>query len=80
LDVTSIEAVLLVSLIVLLGLTMIFASGPLARLGAKTNFFLPDDETAQYQRRKERKARQYGVFTVTVGVAFAIYYFLIRAS
>jgi hypothetical protein len=80
LDVISIEAVLFVSLVVLLGLTMIFASGPLARLGAKTNFFLPDDETVQYQRRKERKARQYGIFIVTGGVAFAIYYFLVRAS
>jgi hypothetical protein len=78
LDVISIEAVLFVSLMVLLGLTMIFASGPLARLGAKTNFFLPDDETVQYQRRKKRQARQYGIFVVTVGVVFAIYFFLLR--
>jgi hypothetical protein len=80
LDVICIEAVLFVSLVVLLGLAIIFASGPLARLGAKTNFFLPDDKTVQYQRRKKRQARQYGMFIVAAGVAFAIYFFLFRAS
>jgi hypothetical protein len=66
--------------VVLLGLAMIFASGPLARLGAKPNFFLRDDETVQYQRRKKRQARQYGIFIVAIGVAFAIYFLLFRAS
>ena len=76
----AIEAVLFVSLVVLLGIAMILASGPLARLGAKTNAFLPDDETVEYQRQKQRQPRRYGIFTVAVGVAFAIYYFLIRAA
>ena len=76
---SSIEAVLFISLVVLLGLAMILASGPLARLGAKTNLFLHDDKTVQYQRRKKRQARQYGIFIIAGGVTFAIYYFLVRA-
>lgn len=75
----SIETVLLVSLIVLLGLVMILASGPLARVGAKTNFLLPENEVTAYQRRKKRRAQQSGALTIALGLLVGVY-FLFRAT
>lgn len=69
-------AVLFVSLVIVLGLAMILGSGPLASGARKLNLFLPEGNAVEYQRRRRRSVRNYGITIVAIGVAFALYYFV----
>jgi hypothetical protein len=69
-------AVLFVSLVIVLGLFMILGSGPLASGARKFNLFLPDADGAEYERRRKRSIRNYGIAIVAIGAAFALYYFV----
>ena len=69
-------AVLFVSLVTVLGLVMILTAGPLARGARKVNLFLPDNNAVEYQRRRKRSVRNYGIAIVTIGAAFALFYFV----
>ncbi|WP_087873253.1 hypothetical protein [Arthrobacter globiformis] len=55
---------------------MILGSGRLASGARKLNLFLPDENGVEYERRRKRSVRNYGIAIVAIGVAFAVYYFI----